>query len=91
MTEPSIKLPQTPANGSLTRAPGPDEADDLPVEVDSSVELTDESPPGTPRWVKALGIVLVVLLLAFAGLHLTGNVPNHMAGASDGAHGMQSP
>jgi hypothetical protein len=27
---------------------------------------------GTPRWVKAFGIVTIVLLLAFAFLHLAG-------------------
>jgi hypothetical protein len=48
----------------------------------------DASPPSTPRWVKALGIVLVVLLLAFAGLHLSGNAPTHMVGAP---HGIQLP
>lgn len=35
----------------------------------------DESAPGAPRWVKALGIVVLVLLVAFLALHLTGHVP----------------
>jgi hypothetical protein len=50
-----------------------------------------ESPPGTPRWVKAFGIILVVLLLALAGLHLSGNAPTHMPGSSGAEHGMQKP
>lgn len=37
-----------------------------------------ESPPGAPRWVKMVGIVLVVLLIAFLALHLAGHAP--MAG-----------
>ena len=35
----------------------------------------DAAPPSTPRWVKAFGIGLAVLLLVFAGMHLTGNAP----------------
>ena len=42
------------------------------------IEIEHESPPGAPRWVKAFAIVLVVLLLAFLALHLTGHAP--MAG-----------
>jgi len=41
--------------------------------------------------VKALGIVAVVLVLLFAGLHLTGNAPTHMPGSSGAEHGMQAP
>ena len=52
--------------------------------------LTD-LPPGTPRWVKAFGIILVVLLLAFAGLHLTGNAPTHMGSSETQQHGVQAP
>jgi hypothetical protein len=51
----------------------------------------DDSPPGTPRWVKAFGIILVVVLLAFVGLHLTGNAPTHMPGSSGPQHGIQAP
>ena len=36
-----------------------------------------EAPPGTPRWVKVFGIIAIVLLLALAGLHLTGYAPTH--------------
>lgn len=42
------------------------------------IETDHESPPGAPSWVKAFGIVLVLLLVAFLALHLTGNAP--MAG-----------
>jgi hypothetical protein len=62
-----------------------------PVAADPDPRYLDASPPSTPRWVKALGIVLVVLLLAFAGLHLTGNAPTHMAGADGAQHGIQLP
>jgi hypothetical protein len=36
-----------------------------------------ERPP-TPRWVKAFGLMIVILVLAFIVLHLTGNsLGNH--------------
>jgi len=41
--------------------------------------------------VKAFGIIAIVLILAFAGLHLTGNAPTHMPGSSTTEHGMQAP
>jgi hypothetical protein len=31
------------------------------------------SPPSTPRWVKLFGIIVIVLVLLFVILHLTGN------------------
>ena len=38
------------------------------------------SPPGTPRWVKVLGIVFIVLVLVIVAVHLTGNNPfGHMS------------
>lgn len=42
------------------------------------IKTDHQLPPRTPRWVKAFGIVLVVLLVAFVALHLTGHAP--MAG-----------
>jgi len=36
---------------------------------------TTSTPPGTPRWVKVLGIIAIVLILLFVILHLTGNNP----------------
>ncbi len=50
-----------------------------------------ESPPSAPRWVKAFGIIAIVLILALAGLHLTGNAPTHMPSSSGTEHGMQAP
>jgi hypothetical protein len=61
------------------------------VAADAGLEPDRESPPSTPRWVKAFGIGVVVLLLLFAGLHLTGNGPTHMPGSSGPEHGMQAP
>jgi hypothetical protein len=50
-----------------------------------------ESRPHTPRWVKAFGIVAIVLLLLFVGLHLTGNAPTHAPASGPTEHGMQAP
>ena len=57
----------------------------------TGVEPNRESPPGTPRWVKAFGIGAIILVLLFAGLHLTGNAPTHMPSSGGAEHGMQSP
>ena len=67
------------------RTPYTDAGDDAGMEPDR------ESPPSTPRWVKAFGIIVIILILAFAGLHLTGNAPTHMPGSSGTEHGMQAP
>jgi hypothetical protein len=91
MTEPLTELPRTSANGSTAQPTEFVEPVDLAGDADTDIAVASESPPGTPRWVKAFGIILVVLLLAFAGLHLTGNAPTHMPGSSGGQHGMQSP
>jgi hypothetical protein len=41
----------------------------------------DDAPPPTPRWVKAFGLLIVILVLAFVVLHLTGNsLGNHRPG-----------
>ncbi len=41
-------------------------------------------PVGTPRWVKVIGVVVLVLVLLVAVLHLTGNSPggprSHLGG-----------
>jgi hypothetical protein len=95
MTEPVSRPLRTSSRASVARSaedlglaepvPYPDASDETRIEPDR------ESPPGTPRWVKALGIIAIVLILAFAGLHLTGNAPAHMPGSSTTEHGMQAP
>ncbi len=91
MTEPVNGPLRTASRAALAR-------DDVNLQVahpDASdaarVELDRESAPSTPRWVKAFGIIAIVLILAFAGLHLTGNAPTHMPGSSGTEHGMQAP
>ena len=32
----------------------------------------DESPPPTPRWVYAFGIIAIIVVVAFIGSHLLG-------------------
>jgi hypothetical protein len=59
--------------------------------VDIVREPDRESPPSTPRWVKVFGITAIVLVLLFAGLHLTGNAPMHMPSSSNTGQGMQAP
>ncbi len=61
------------------------------TEPATHVEPDRESPPSTPRWVKLFGIIAIVLILAFVGLHLTGNAPMHMPGSGATEHGMQAP
>ncbi|MBM2848786.1 MAG: hypothetical protein HW418_1728 [Anaerolineales bacterium] len=53
---------------------------DLPPYPDSSSDTGDgtrvrpdrRSPPSTPRWVKVSAIIVIVLVLLFVILHLTG-------------------
>ncbi len=54
------------------------------------MEPDRESPPGTPRWVKAFGVIAIVLLLLFAGLHLTSNAPMHGMPSGGTEHGVQA-
>jgi len=37
------------------------------------VRPSEERPPGIPRWLKISGIIVIVLILLFVTLHLTGN------------------
>ncbi len=95
MTEPVSRPLGTASRASAARpaenlhvgdpVPYPDTSDDMRMVPDR------ESPPSAPRWVKAFGIIAIVLILAFAGLHLTGNAPTHMPGSSATEHGMQTP
>jgi hypothetical protein len=39
----------------------------------TDVETDRRSPPSTPRWVKLFGIIALVLLLLFGGMHVTGS------------------
>ncbi len=39
----------------------------------TNAEPERRSTTGTPRWVKVLGIIAIVLVLLFVILHLTGN------------------
>ena len=87
MPEPLTDSPRAAANGTTARATEPVDAADVVHYPDRD----SESPPGTPRWAKALGLILVVLLLGFAGLHLTGHAPTHMPGASGAEHGLPTP
>lgn len=48
-------------------SPGPNQAND-----DTRVGRDDQSPPPTPRWVYAFGIMAIVLILAFIISHLVG-------------------
>ena len=86
MTEPASRPSSTSSRASTARPAegrnGADPLSDAKTSYVPGVELDHESPPGTPRWVKAFGIGAVVLVLLFAGLHLTGNAPTHMPGSS---------
>jgi hypothetical protein len=52
----------------------------LPPHPDTNEDTGDDtgmasnvgSPPSTPRWVKVLGLIALVLVLLFVILHLTG-------------------
>ncbi len=58
----------------------------------SYLDPEHESPPGTPGWMKALGIVGLVLVLLFGLLHLTGNSPGGPGSHTmPGNHGIQAP
>jgi hypothetical protein len=91
MTEPlSRPVPSSAARPAEDRLTA-DLLSDPGANSDSGRKPDRESPPNTPRWVKAFGIIAVVLLLLFVGLHLTGNAPTHMPGSSGAEHGMQAP
>ena len=47
-------------------SPSPDAADRTAAGPSAA------TPPGTPFWVKAFGVVLLLLVLVFVGLHLAG-------------------
>jgi len=46
--------------------------------------------PGTPRWVKVAGIIVLVLVAIFSVVHISGNgIGNHMP--SGAPHGQSQP
>jgi hypothetical protein len=94
MTEPTSRLLRTSSRASADRpAENLHVSDPLPyanASEDWRTGLDGESAPSTPRWVKAFGIVAIVLVLLFVGMHFTGIAPMHTP--SGGAeHGMQAP
>lgn len=51
--------------------------------------MADPPPyPGTPSWVKVLGIIALVLVVMFVILHLTGH---GLGGHTPLEHGVQQP
>ncbi len=57
---------------------------------DTGVRPDRGLPPPTPRWVKVFGIVVVVLVLVFVILHLTGGgFGGHTPPFSVTGHGVQ--
>jgi hypothetical protein len=95
MTEPlSQHIPNSAHSSTAPPAEDLRQACPLPdpnAGVDIVREPDRESPPSTPRWVKVFGISAFVLVLLFAGLHLTGNAPTHMPGSNGPEHGVQTP
>lgn len=45
---------------------------DLPDTHDANHDLDREVPPSTPRWVYLFGLVVLILILLFVTLHLSG-------------------
>jgi hypothetical protein len=95
MTEPPAP-PRQALPGARTPRPPEDlhAADPFPCGTgsnDTDFEADREAPPSTPRWVKAFGIIALVLILLFVGVHLTGNAPTHTPASGGTEHGMQAP
>jgi hypothetical protein len=89
MTEPLTDSPRTSFNGTTARTNEDTPAAEPLQDPEAPVEPAQDSAPGIPRWVKAFGIILVVVLLAVAGLHLTGNAPTHLPGSGGPQHGLE--
>jgi hypothetical protein len=93
MTEPLIQPSPTSSPAKAARpTEHVDPADPVPYPNTRDrvrTNLDQDSAPGTPRWVKVFGIGVIVLLLLFAGLHLTGHTPTH--GMPMPMHGIQTP
>lgn len=50
------------------------------ADTDTGVKFDRRSNPSTPRWVKAFGIVVLILILLFATLQFTGIGGSHGPG-----------
>jgi hypothetical protein len=70
------------------------------MDFEASLMHDRESTQSTPRWVMAIGIMVIALLLVFVGLHLIGmSLLGHVSGGrgdygpppSATEHGMQQP
>jgi hypothetical protein len=83
----------TTTRGTATQlaASLPDSDSELDTGDHTGMGPDRESPPATPRWVKAFGIIAIVLVLLFVGLHVSGNAPMHTMSFSGTEHGMQAP
>ncbi len=91
MTEPVNGPVRTASRTSAGRSAEDLDLADPVASEGTRIQPDRESPPSTPRWVKAFGIIAIVLILALAALHLTGNAPTHMPGSGGTEHGMQAP
>jgi hypothetical protein len=49
-------------------------------DIGNVVRPTEDRPPSTPRWIKVSGIIVIVLLLLYGILELTGVGGNHGPG-----------
>lgn len=59
---------------------------------DTEMETGRESPTSTPRWVKVLGLIAIILVLLFITLHLTfGGLKDHRPQSNASERGRQQP
>lgn len=53
-----------------------------PPSPERDLRSESQPPPAMPRWVLVLGLIAVLLVLLYAGLHLSGNSPMGPGGHS---------
>ncbi|MGM0883215.1 MAG: hypothetical protein ACQEXQ_19525 [Bacillota bacterium] len=63
---------------------------------DTGMRPNEDRPPSTPRWVKVAGIIVLVLVLLFVTMKLTGvgghhGPMRHMQSSSDIEQGVKQP
>jgi hypothetical protein len=58
---------------------------------DNNVSPTEDRPPGMPRWVKVSGIIVIILVVAFVVLQLSGHSPGNHGPGRHMPSGVQSP